>query len=423
MFKLPAWYRIYNIITFLSIPIYLARMVIRSFANPNYRYRFSERLATKTPKLQQEGGVLLHAVSLGEANAAKLFCNLLLESDKVPEVFFSTTTPTGSALVKSNFPSVQHGYLPFDNPILVGRFLDSLKPSVLVIMETELWPGLLFESKRRGIKIIIINARISDRSFKGYNRFMVFTQDMVKAIDLVLAQSELDKNRFIELGVERKKSKNIGNVKFDLEFKESDIIKGTNIKNDFADRVIFIAASTHPREEEIILDAFDKLKIRHENLLLLLVPRHLERFDDVADMVASRGYKYARKSNGGLPSDIDVILGDTMGDMGVYYSMSDIAFVGGSLVDIGGHNTLEPASLGKVIFTGNCYRNFREITELLKSHNAIIIVKSAEDLYQNISKLLDNPDEIETLSQASKSAIKNSKGATLKCVKSIESMI
>jgi 3-deoxy-D-manno-octulosonic-acid transferase len=304
-----------------------------------------------------------------------------------------------------------HVYLPYDLPFFVSRFLTYFKPQCCFIMETEIWPNLFFAAIKKNIPICIVNARLSPRSFKSYLKLKSWVKPILTKI-FVLTQSEADLTRYRALGVLPSHSENMGNIKFDVALPKHIEEKSTDLRKKFAQQPIWIAASTHAQEEETILAAYRVLKKQFDNLLLILVPRHPNRFDEVAKLCLDSGWHLARRSQQDwmLPK-IDIYLGDTMGELLLMYSVSDVAFVGGSLVPVGGHNLLEPALFGVPVLTGPILHNFVHISDLLIEANHTQIVKNADDLVEKLSILLKDKDFRSQKGQAGKAVLLKNRGA------------
>lgn len=423
MFKAPKWYQAYKVAMLLAWPLYVLRMILRSFKLKDYRLRMKERMGLGHVADEHKGGVLLHAVSFGEAKASTPIINLIKQEYPDVPITFTTSTPTGSGYAKT-IKGVGHVYMPFDCSIFVNKFLKSMQPKVLVIMETELWPALIFEAAKLNIDIVIVNARLSDHSYKGYMKHKFFSSDMLTCVSKVLAQSGQDRSRYLDIGAKNSATKLSGNIKFDIKFSETVISKGAKLGNSFARENIITVASTHPQEEEQVLDAFNIIKKRFPDLLMILVPRHPERFNAVAELIETRGFKYVRRSEGvQIDSSTDILLGDTMGEMGIFFNASTLAFVGGSLVDIGGHNVLEPASVPVPVITGHYFSNFKEIVDKMVEAEAIVIVGNSSELADAVCELISFPQKSRNLALAAKKVVDDNQGATKITVDSISSFL
>ncbi|HYF98287.1 MAG TPA: lipid IV(A) 3-deoxy-D-manno-octulosonic acid transferase, partial [Coxiellaceae bacterium] len=361
----------YSLILGLALPFLFVRLWWRSRSNPDYQQRWSERLGF-FPRELSSASIWLHAVSLGEAVAATPLIKFLLQRYPDLPLVITSTTPTGSAYINKHFKDqVIASYLPFDLSFLLKRFLKRAKPKLCIIMETELWPNLLHCCQRQNIHVILANARLSNSSARGYARIKFIVKKMLNSLTWVIAQSDLDAQNFLSLGLQPEKLLVAGNIKFDLQLPDGLQEQALQLRQQLGqDRLIWAAASTHAGEEEIILQAFKRLRINHPNLLLILVPRHADRFDTVAELCGAHVCKVARRSLNEFPTaDTDIYLSDTFGEMLLLYAASHMAFVGGSLVPVGGHNLIEPAALALPILSGPNLHNFTKVSELLLAEN------------------------------------------------------
>ncbi|VFP85809.1 lipid IV(A) 3-deoxy-D-manno-octulosonic acid transferase [Candidatus Erwinia haradaeae] len=384
---------IYTAFLYLLQPIIWIRLWFRGRNSASYRQRWGERYGFCAGKVKAQG-ILLHAVSVGETFAAiPLIRELNRHYPNLP-IVITTMTPTGSDLAVSSLGKmISHVYLPYDLPKAMNRFFDVIHPKLVIIMETELWPNMITLLYTRRIPLIVANARLSERSANMYKIFSAFTKSLFQRITLVAAQSKEDSQRFVNLGVKQSHIVITGNLKFDVTIMPELTEKAIQLRKHWIlkKRSIWIAASTHHGEEQIILNAHSKLLKRFPDLLLILVPRHPERFSSVRWLTQKHHFNYISRSNGQAPSDsTQVVIGDTMGELMLLYAISDLAFVGGSLVKHGGHNPLEPAAHTIPILMGPHTFNFKEICKLLQQNNALITVSDAESLNDEITVLLTN---------------------------------
>jgi 3-deoxy-D-manno-octulosonic-acid transferase len=417
---------IYNLLIYLLLPLTLIRLTWRSRNNPAYKQRWNERFARFDMPKKYQHGIWFHAVSVGEVIASAPLIKALIQ--KYPEypMVVTTMTPTGSERVKANLPaSVFHVYAPYDFPDVVNRFYNKVKPKCLILMETELWPNILFQAQKRGIPSMLANARLSARSAKGYNRFQPISGDMVRTLSVIAAQAKHDKQHFIDVGADPKKIQRVGNMKFDLKVPASIKESAETLRQQLgADRPIWIAASTHEGEEEEVLKAFKIIRKRIPNALLILVPRHRERFDKVAHLCEKKGFKLARRSKQQIANNsTDIFLGDTMGELQLFYSVADAAFIGGSFSTTGGHNMLEAAVFSLPVLTGPNVHNFLEISQLLEDAHALIMVKNAEDLADEMIEIFTNSDLKQSLGLNAKSVIEANGGSLQKHLDIIETLL
>jgi len=409
----------YNLVWYLFIPLRLLRMTQRSLALPDYRRRWAERFGW-IAKQDGVAPIWLHAVSVGEFNAALPLLRGWLEKGEGPPVLVTTTTPTGSQRVLAEFASelaegrLRHVYLPFDLPGAVRRFFAQTQPRLGIIMETEVWPNLFRAARLAGVPLMLANARLSDKSARGYARIpRPFLQETLTAVIQVAAQSERDAQRWIELGMSADQVKALGNIKFDQQPPAELIERGRALRTQLGvSRPVWIAASTHAGEEMAALDAHARVIEENPNALLILVPRHPDRFADVAQLLRQRGFNAVARSSGEeVSADTSVFLGDSLGEMMLFYAASDIAFVAGSLADIGGHNFIEPASLGLPLVSGPRLHNFRQIADWLKADEALCIVENADELAAQLADWMANVDNARAAGQRALRVAEANRGA------------
>ena len=390
---------LYTIVFYCLLPFILLRLVWRSFAAPAYARRWAERFGIFPTLVTSKKVVWLHTVSVGEFLAALPMVRRLM-ADEALQLVITTTTPTGSERVRATLgDSVFHVYAPYDVPDALARFFKRVNPSVYLVMETELWPNTLAACARRNIPAILVNGRLSERSARGYARFSALTSPMLNNLQSALIQNHVDAARFVQLGLQESKLHVTGNIKFDLSLTDDLRLRAMELKKQFTaggERIIWIAASTHQGEDEIILDAFAGVRKNPgknaQQLMLILVPRHPERFEKVGQLCEARGFKTMRRSRGELAVDMDILLGDTMGELMLLFGVSDIAFVGGSLVPNGGHNFIEPAAWGLPLLSGEHLFNFAEVSSLLTAAEALDIAHNPDELKKILGNLLDNPE-------------------------------
>lgn len=398
----------------LLIPLILLRLIWRGSRASVYFKRWDERFAIKTAPSSDKPLIWLHAVSVGEVEAARPLVASLQETYPQHRILITTMTPTGSArVIKLYGETVLHCYLPYDLPFAVKRFLKTVQPTLGIIMETELWPNLIHYSAEFKIPLVLANARLSARSAKGYQRVAKLARNMLKSFSLIAAQSHDDRQRLIELGADKNSVHAVGNLKFEISMPASVNEQAEAMRSAWGDRPVFIAASTHEGEDEIILNASRQIRAKFPDLLLVIVPRHPERFDRVAALSQRAGFKILRRSENGMCSKaIQVFIVDTMGELPLFYGASDIAFVGGSLVPRGGHNLLEPAALGRAVLIGPHYFNFNEISNQFLQANAAIEITSSETLAECVNDLFSHPQKRAAMGEAGQMLIEQSKGAS-----------
>ncbi len=381
----------YNLLTYLLLLPWALYWGMRGIANRSYWHKLPERFGVGYRKLDRS--IWVHAVSVGEVVAAVPLIRALLRDYPGRTVLVTTVTPTGAARVRSVFgDDVQHAYIPFENPDAVARFFDANRPELAMIMETEIWPNLYHGCGVRGIPLVLISARISPKSVRGYRRLLPLFRETLSHGIIIAAQTEADAGRFLSLGAAEERTRVTGNIKFDIDLPATIAADGRAMREAlFPSRPVWVAASTHDGEESIVLDAHAAVLERRPDALLILVPRHPQRFAAVRDLVEKRGFGVvARTEETSVPPSTPVFLGDTMGELLLFYAAADAAFVGGSLVPIGGHNLLEPAAVGVPMISGPHVFNGEEIARLFMSTDACLAVDSAESLAGAVLRLLDD---------------------------------
>jgi 3-deoxy-D-manno-octulosonic-acid transferase len=373
---------LYSLVLYLLVPLVLVRLVVRGFRAPAYWQRWSERFGLLAP-LEGERPLWVHAVSVGEVQAALPLVRALRERYPARPLLVTTSTPTGAARVQALFDDkVYHQYLPYDLPGAVARFLDRTRPRIALIMETEVWPNLFRACRRRAIPLLMVNARLSERSAAGYRKLARLTRQTLENVTAVAAHATQDAERLKSLGAPAERVTVTGNIKFDVRMPPSLLEQAAALRRQCGtDRPVWIAASTHEGEDEQVLDAFKVVRSHLPEALLILVPRHPERFTRVTALCKRAGYRTVARSQD-VPCDAqtDVFVGDTMGELPLFYAAADVAFVGGSLVPSGGHNPLEPAAVGVATLFGPNMFNFEEISHLMLKAGAARRVDDAGQL-------------------------------------------
>lgn len=410
---------LYTLLFHLGLPLVAGRLAWRAWQAPAYAKRVGERFALGLPPLKP-GGIWLHAVSVGESiAAAPLVRELLARYPQLP-ITITCMTPTGSERIQAMFGGseyagrVQHCYLPYDLPWAAARFLDRVQPKLAVIMETELWPNHIHQCAKRGIPVALANGRLSERSARGYARFANLTAPMLAELDLLAVQTALEAERFRSLGARPECVEVTGSIKFDLSIDPALLTRAAALREQWqaTQRPVWIAASTHAGEDEIVLAAHRELLTHNPDALLILVPRHPERFNAVFELSQRQGFSARRRSTGeALLTSDQVLLGDTMGELLFLYALADIAFVGGSLVANGGHNLLEPAALGKPVLSGPHLFNFLEIAAQLRAAGALSEVIDANGLAQRVAQLWREPETALAMRDAGQAVMQANQGA------------
>lgn len=416
--------QVYSTLCYLSVPIVLGRLLWRSRNNPAYRQRWSERFGFLSENIPQNC-LWVHSVSVGETIAAVPLVKGFQKLHPEVPVVITTMTINGAKQVVSSFgQSVTHVYVPYDLPDAVNRFIDRVRPKMLLIIETELWPNLLHICAQRKIPIFLANARLSERSAKRYAQFKTLVSLMMKNITQAAVQTQIEAQRFISLGLPVERIQVTGTVKFDVVVPDEIMQKGKQLREQIgADRPVWIAASTHQGEEEIILEAFKLIKQKYPHLLLILVPRHPERAKDVTTLCQNANFQIVLfTEQKAITNSVDIYLTDTIGQLMMQYVAADIAFVGGSLNTTGGHNVLEPAVLGKPVITGPQMFNFVESTQLLKQAGALWQINDATELAGKVIELLQDPAQCEQAGKAGQQVIEKNRGAVQKHLQLIEQL-
>lgn len=407
---------LYTALFYLGLPLVAIRLWLRARKAPAYAKRIGERFTLGMPTLQP-GGIWVHAVSVGESIAAAPMIRALLERYPTLPITVTCMTPTGSERIQALFANesrIQHCYLPYDLPCAAARFLDRVQPRLAVIMETELWPNHIHQCAKRGIPVALANGRLSQRSAKGYGRFSKLTAPMLAEMSLLAVQTEAEAQRFRDLGARSEAVDVTGSIKFDLTIDPQLLQRATELRSQWQaqDRPVWIAASTHEGEDEVVLDAHRRLLANHPDALLILVPRHPERFNSVFDLCQHEGFATVRRSTGAnVDAQTRVLLGDTMGELLFLYALADSAFVGGSLVPNGGHNLLEPAALAKPVLSGPHLFNFLDIAAQLREAGALAEVDDAEGLAVEVQRLFELPRDAQRMAEAGLAVMRRNQGA------------
>jgi 3-deoxy-D-manno-octulosonic-acid transferase len=405
---------LYSFLFYSAIPLVISRLWWRSLKNPAYRQRIFERFAFYQQSYQQNV-IWFHAVSVGESEALFPLIRLIQTRQPQIQILITTTTPTGSARVKAVLgDSIQHVYLPYDLPDVVARFLKTFTPKIAVIVETEIWANLFHACEKNQIPLYLINARLSEKSVRGYQKIPSLILPALNAMTKIATQTENDKTRFIQIGAKPETVGNLGNIKFDVTIDDEIFKQAQNLKTQFfTKRFIFLATSTHDGEEILLLDAYKNLKKQIPELLLAIAPRHPERFTTVENLAKNANLKIVtRTSNQLCQNETDVFLIDTLGELKLFYAIADIAFVGGSFVPVGGHNVLEPAAVGVPVLFGLEMKNFALIAEKMLVAQAAIQCKNVVELETNIIELYKSPDLQKNLISNAKNFVDQNQGAT-----------
>ncbi len=416
--------RLYSLFMYLAAPFVLGYFAARGFRDTRYWSRWGERLGYAPPS-RHSGAVMVHGSSMGEINAAAPLVRALL-TDGGADLLITAFTPTGSNRAEELFgQQVAHCYLPLDLPSAVRRFLDRQRPAAVVIMETEVWPNLLHFAAQRGIPVAIVNARLSDRSLRGYRRLGALIREALEGVDLILAQSEDDGARFVQCGADPGRVLVTGNLKFDIGVSASVAETGELLRASWgATRPVLVAGSTHAADESALLEGFSGILVNFPEALLILVPRHPERFGEAAKAARDSGLRTHLLSEGQrLPEGTQCLVVDTMGELLRYYAAADVAFVGGTIAPVGGHNVLEPAALGKPVLVGRDTHNVREAIGRLIGAGAARVAGGADEVETMVSELLADAGLRDRMGRAGRQLVLDGRGALEKTLQALGAVI
>lgn len=430
----------YRILLLLLLPLLLLFLLFRSQNNKAYRQRLFERLGF-FPKPYQQAGIVVHAASVGEVIALKSFIDKLLLSHPDLAITITSFTPTGSAQVSKLFGDrVQHAYLPLDLFPCTALFLHKLKPKMMIFMETELWPNLIAQCAQKNIKLLLINGRLSNKSLTSYQKISPLIKPCLNRFDKILTQSQEHLDHFLQLGAQKSRCTNSGNLKFDISVNKQVIEKKAELAtllfadDNQAKRTIWLVASTHNGDEAIALTAFKELSSQYPQLLLVLVPRHPERFEQVAKLCLEQSFSLAKRSENTVITNEQVWLLDSLGELMAAYALSDIVTMGGSFNEVGGHNPLEPALFKKPVIVGPNMSNFNEIMQQFRQDNAIIELinnpdvnstaqSTSKQLADEVSKLLQQPARQKSLGDKAFNVVLANQGASDKSLLQVKVLL
>lgn len=413
----------YNLLIHLFSPLLLGLLYWPKKGKPGFGQRWPEHLGL-APRSQYSSPIWLHAVSVGEMVAATpLIKALKVEHPKIP-ILVTTTTRTGADVAAKLGDLIEHRYAPLDFPWAIALFLKRIQPRALLIMETELWPNWLTACGKRQLPVMVLNARLSARSAKRYQRFHSIFNLLSKNISHIACQHQADAERFAALGLAQEKLSVTGSIKFDIEYSNKVRQQGKVLREQLgAMRPVWIAASTHEGEDEQLLAAHRTLLQTQPEALLILVPRHPQRFSQVAQLVIEQSFTLSRRTEGSLTADTQVYLGDTMGELPLMLAAADITFIGGSLIERGGHNLLEPAALAKPILTGPSTFNFSDIAQQLIKANGAVMVNGAEQVAQQLQWLINAPEQAKTMGDQALTVVQENQGALAKTLAVIDAQL
>jgi 3-deoxy-D-manno-octulosonic-acid transferase len=404
---------LYSAALYLLLPATLYHLIWRSFRQGDYLLRWNERYAVYGDLPAPGATVWIHAVSVGEVNAAAPLVNALRARRPDLRLLVTSITPTGSARIRALWgDTVEHVYLPYDLPGAVARFLRHFRPRVGLVLETELWPNLLFGCRDHGVPVWIVNARLSERSLRGYRVLRPWLSRALRTVRGVLAQSPADAARFVRLGADPATTHDVGNLKYDVAAGANEAKLTAECRRRLGARRAWIAASTHPDEEAAVVAIHRRLRARWPDLLLLWAPRHPERFRAASLHAVEEGWRVATRRLTHWPDAADdVFVIDTLGELSAFYGCAQVAFVGGSLQDIGGHNMLEPAAAGTPVATGPFLRNFADMAARMQAAGALRVGADARAVAADIEELLASPGLRAAMVAAGLALVEEGRGA------------
>lgn len=415
---------LYIVIAYLISPVWIGALALRGFRERSHWQGFSQRFGFGAPVAGR--CIWVHAVSVGEVQAGVPLVEALLKRFPRIPLVLTTVTPTGRARAQAIFKQrVEVRYVPIDLPGAVRRFFQRVNPQLAVILETEIWPNLYHRCGRLGVPLVLASARISPRSVNSYRRLVGLFRETLSHGIFIAAQSAEDAARFVSIGANPARTHVVGNIKFDFGYPPDIEMRGHELRRLLGvHRPVWVAGSTHAKEEDLLLAAHAKVRERFSNALLVLVPRHPPRFADVAANLREQGVRYVTRTSGGAATpDTQVFLLDTLGELAPFYAAGDVAFVGGSLVPIGGHNLLEPAALGLPIVAGPDNFNSADIAKLLIERGAVRIVQDAASLALVVGELLSDPARRAQMGAAGRKAVDENRGAVSRLMAFIEPLL
>jgi len=407
----------YTSLLLFIVPLMVIRLLWRSRQNPLHRQRMKERFGLY-PLIHTPIKLWVHAVSVGEVIAAKNLIESLLQHYGKDSIIISTTTATGAETVQRLFGgNVQHRYFPYDLPLLIDLSLSRVKPALFLVVETEIWPNFWHGCAKRSIPIILANARLSVRATQRYLKLRGLVEETLSYATLLACRNETDADNFRLLAASNQSIEIIGDIKLDLYIDEKYKKIASEFRREWGRKTVLVAASTHEGEDEILLGIYSQLKLLYSDLLLIIIPRHPERFDCVYALIQQTDFHVQRRSaTQCFNTKTDIILGDTMGEMFAWYLSADLVFMGGSLVETGGHNPLEPAYCAKAVLSGAFIFNFTMAYDLLQQVDAAIVAESNEDIMQHTQHMLADKQSLSAMGERGHNVIEQHKGATERLV-------
>lgn len=419
----------YTLLLAIVAPVFLYGLFKSKPGKPSVGKRWREHFGVTPPLKRSSNPVIwFHAVSVGEVIAVTPLIKRYAAENPNNQIVITTTTATGAEQAEKLSHIAEHRYMPLDFCFAIKRFLRVIKPSKMIIVETELWPNTLHSVSCAGVPIVVINARLSERSCRRYQKVQPLFDIISPSISALCCQFDDDAHRFERLGIDSKRIHVTGSIKFDIQISEQQIEQGHVLREAFGQaRPVWIAASTHHGEDEQILDVHRQLLNKYPDLLLVMVPRHPERFNDVANLCREHGFNTEKRSElvYPIPVKTSVVVGDTMGEMMAYLAASDICFMGGSLLGnkVGGHNLLEPAAMGLPTLTGSSFFNFEEITQQLVDNQGTIVCHNIEQIFCSVSTLIEKPSLASAMGKASKQVVARNQGALTRTLDSLSATI
>jgi len=404
--------RFYSLLLLFTTPLLLAYFGLRGLRDRRYLARWNERFGWRAAP-QGPFDTLVHAASLGEVNAAQPLISELLARDEKHRILVTTMTPTGSQRVSELFGSrVDHAYLPIDFSGAMRRLIARSRPALITIIETEIWPNFYFHARRAGVPLVIANARLTQQSVTGYQRLAALVRPALAGAARILAQSDDDARRFQHCGATPDRVERIGNLKFDIRLPASLHETGELLRTGWGvQRPVLVAGSTHEADEAVLLEGFRTTLEQYPEALLVLAPRYPERFDRAAQFAAEAGLTVQRRSASRLPGAAQCLVLDTMGELLAYYAAADVAFVGGTIAPVGGHNLLEPAALGKPLLFGPHTAHVRETGERLLDCGAAVSVANAGEVVTRLQLLFADPARRDQMGRAGLRLVESGRGA------------
>lgn len=417
--------RLYSVLLYAMMPFILFYLWWHGRNNSAYRDRMKERFCSQEIDKKWRGSIVFHCVSVGEFVAARPLIDSFVNDDSGRPVAITCMTPTASELIQKAYgDKVYHCYIPFDTPRAIKRFHARLQPSAIIILETELWPNLVLYARQNKTPVAVVNGRMSAQSARGYTRMDWLFKPVWASLNYCGAQSQTAAERFLDIGVTELALEVSGNLKFDINIPNEVLADVESYRDLFGDRPIITAGSTHEGEETAILAAFKKVLQVKPKALLILVPRHQERFQAVADLIAESELKMVQRSSGRpITADTQVLLADTMGELLVWYGVSQVAFVGGSLIERGGHNPLEAIAFAKPLISGRHVFNFSEIYTQLDSRQAVRWVNSSDSLADTLIGLLTTIETAERIGRDAQRIFAEHSGAAQRIYVRIQQLL